>query len=110
MKNKPSEFLMIDDKVLIKKIDEERTYGNIFIPDTVEDNNSWLGEMISIGPGFKNLAGLKPERFNMQTKVGDIVAFPRFGGTKLVVHQNNKDEEYIIMREADILCIVDRKE
>jgi chaperonin GroES len=82
--------------VVIKQQDEtEAMYGNIIVPDAGKEK-PLMGEVIAIGPGLRS--GLTGEIIPMETKVGEIVAFPSFGGQRITV----KGEEYLIYKDQDI--------
>jgi len=88
------------DRVVIKVIEEEeKTPGGIVLPDTAKEKPT-LGEVIAIGTGrtLDNGQKVAPE-----VKKGDKVVFSRYGGTEVKID----GEEYLIMRESDILAIKD---
>ena len=88
----------ISDKIVIKKIDDaDVTSGGVIMPDTTQEAIV-KGEVIAVGPGPLLQGGT---RGNMQTKVGNIVYYPRFAGKKLEVSR----EEFIVVREDEILTI-----
>jgi len=94
-------FLPIADKVVIKKLDNEgQTTGGVIIPDTTQEGTRHA-EVIAVGPG-RNLEN--GNRTQMQCKVGDIVVFPKVGNICEV-----KGEEYYIVREIDILTILEKE-
>ena len=85
----------INDRVVIKPDPaEEKTSGGIIIPDTIKEKPQ-RGEVIAIGPGKGDTA--------MTVKVGDIVLYGKYAGQELQ-HEGN---DYLIMREEDILIILD---
>ncbi len=85
----------INDRVVIKPAPaEEKTSGGIIIPDTAKEKPQ-RGEVIAVGPGKGGFA--------MTVKVGDIVLYGKYSGQELQ-HQGN---DYLIMREEDILVILD---
>ena len=94
-------FRPLHDRVLIKVLDsEEKTAGGIIKFDTAKEKPQ-EGEVVAIGPGIKNDQGkLSP----LDVKVGDIVLFGKWSGTDVKI-----DEEYSIMKEADIMGISRRK-
>lgn len=88
----------LGDRVVIKVIEgEERTPGGIVLPDTAKEKPT-IGEIIAIGPGrtLDNGQKVAPE-----VKKGDKVVFSRYGGTEVKID----GEEYLIMRESDILAV-----
>ena len=86
----------ITDRVVIKPASaEETTKGGIIIPDTAKEKPQ-RGEVVAIGPGKDgNL---------MTVQVGDIVLYGKYAGQEL----NYNGEDYLIMREDDILVILDK--
>ncbi len=88
------------DRVVIKRIEEEEVKkGGIIIPDTAKEKPQ-KGEVIAVGPGRLDEQG---RRMPMEVKVGDRVLFSKYAGTEVKIG----DEEYLVMREDDILCIIE---
>lgn len=86
------------DRVVVKvSTEEEKTKGGIFLPDTAKEKPQ-EGEVIAVGPGRKLENGnvVPPE-----VSVGDRVIFAKYGGTEVKINE----EEYLILRESDILAI-----
>jgi chaperonin GroES len=85
---------------VIKQQDETETmYGNIIVPDAGKEK-PLMGEVIATGPGIINMNGvLIPNT----VEVGVTVVFPAFGGTKMTID----GEEYIVMKEQDLLAILE---
>ncbi len=86
------------DRIVIKVLEEEeKTPGGIVLPDTAKEKPQ-VGEVIAVGPGrtLDNGQKVAPE-----VKKGDKVVFSRYGGTEVKID----GEEYLIMREGDILAI-----
>jgi len=85
------------DRLVVKPIQrEEKTKGGIFLPDTAKEKPQ-EGEVIAVGPGRLNDDG---KRLAMDIKVGDTVVYAKYGGTEIKI----EDEDYIILRESDILA------
>jgi len=88
------------NNVLIKQIEEsEKMYGSIIVPDTGKEK-PLMGEVIAVGPGIRTITGVWVDN---ETKVGEIVAFPAFGGQKMTV----KGEEFFIYKDTDILAQIE---
>lgn len=86
------------DRVVVKvSTEEEKTKGGIFLPDTAKEKPQ-EGEVIAVGPGRKLDNG---EVVPPEVSVGDRVIFAKYGGTEVKIN----DEEYLILRESDILAI-----
>ena len=95
MKVKP-----LNDRVLVKRIEEtQTTKGGIVIPDTAKEK-PMEGRVIAVGPGKMSDAG---NRMSLQAKEGDRILFGKYSGTEIEV----EGEEYLMMREDDILAIVE---
>ena len=89
----------LHDRVLIKRIEEKETVkGGIIIPDTAKEK-PMEGEVISAGPGKIMPDG---KRAPMDVKPGDRVLFGKYAGTEIKID----DEEYVIMREEEILAVL----
>ncbi|MCF8055638.1 MAG: co-chaperone GroES [Desulfocapsa sp.] len=90
----------LNDRVLVKRLkEEEKTAGGIIIPDSAKEKPA-EGEVISVGPGKVADNG---ERTALQVKEGDMVLFSKYGGTDVKLD----GEDFLIMREDDILGIVE---
>ena len=92
----------LHDRVLLKRIEEkgEVKKGGIIIPDTAKEKPI-EGEVISAGPGKIMEDG---KRSPMDLKAGDRVLFGKYAGTEIKID----DEEYVIMREEEILAVLNR--
>ena len=85
------------DRLVVKPIErEEVTKGGIVLPDTAKEKPQ-EGKVMAIGPGRLSDEG---KRIAMDVKVGDIVIYSKYGGTEYKVD----DEEWVILRESDILA------
>jgi chaperonin GroES len=93
-------FRPLHDRVVVKRLEgEEKTKGGIIIPDTVKEKPQ-EGKIIAVGPGGRDETGkLTP----LDVKAGDRVLFGKWSGTEVKIG----DEELLIMKESDILGIVD---
>ena len=96
MKIKP-----LQDRVIVKRVEEEqKTAGGIIIPDTAKEKPQ-QGEVLAVGPGKVLDSGTKLE---MTVKVGDRVLFGKYAGSEVKI----EGEEVLIMREDDILGIIEK--
>ena len=87
-------FRPLHDRVLIKVLDsEEKTAGGIIIPDTAKEKPQ-EGEVVAVGPGTNE----NP----ITVKAGNSVLYGKYAGTEL----QHDGEDYLIMKESDILAIV----
>jgi len=90
----------LNDRILVKRLEEEeKTAGGIIIPDSAKEKPA-EGEIIAIGPGKLNDAG---KRVAVDLKAGDRVLFSKYGGTDVKLD----GEDYLIMREDDILGVIE---
>ena len=95
MKVKP-----LNDRVLVKRTEEmQMTKGGIYIPDTAKEKPI-EGKIIAVGPGKMSDSGT---RINLQVKEGDRVLFGKYAGTDIKI----EGEDYLMMREDDILAIIE---
>ncbi len=94
-------FKPLRDRVLVKYSEEaERTAGGLYIPDTAKEKPQ-KGEVVAVGPGRVTDDGKLQA---ISVKVGDIVLFDKYSGSKVTMD----DVEYLIIREEDILGIVEK--
>lgn len=93
-------FRPLSDRVFVKySNDGEKTAGGLYIPDTAKEKPQ-KGKVVAVGPGKMTDDGkLQP----MEVKVGDAVLFDKYSGSKITVD----DEEHLIIRQDDILGIVE---
>ena len=90
-------FVPLGERVVIKPMEREATTkGGIFLPDTVKEKPQ-EGEVVAAGPGRVADDGT---RIPMELAPGDRVIYSKFAGTEY----KDGDEEYLIMRESDILA------
>ena len=93
-------FRPLHDRVLVRRVENEmKTAGGIIIPDTAQEKPS-EGEVISVGSGNKAEDGTVTA---LDVKAGDKVLFGKWSGTEIKVD----GEELLIMKESDILGIVE---
>ncbi|MBK8566375.1 MAG: co-chaperone GroES [Saprospiraceae bacterium] len=89
-------FKPINDRVVVKPAPaEEKTKGGIIIPDTAKEKPQ-RGEVVATGPG-------KDDK-KMTVKKGDIVLYGKYAGQEM----NYDGVDYLIMREDDILVVLDK--
>ncbi|MCX7917996.1 MAG: co-chaperone GroES [bacterium] len=90
----------LGDRILVKRIEEEEVKkGGIIIPDTAKEKPQ-QGEVIAVGPGRVDDSGKK---IPMELKKGDKILFGKYSGNEVKLG----DEEYLIMREEDVLGIIE---
>lgn len=94
------QFKPLQDRVLVRRFEEEETTaGGIIIPDTVKEKPS-EGEVVATGPGAYNDQG---KLIEMDVKAGDLILFGKWSGTEVTID----GEELLIMKESDILGIIE---
>lgn len=94
------ELRPLHDRVVIKRLEEERTSpGGIVIPDSAAEKPV-RGEVLAVGPGkiMENGEIRKPA-----VQVGDTVLFGKYSGTECKLD----DDELVVMREDDIMAVID---
>jgi chaperonin GroES len=92
------EVAPLADRVVVKALeDTEKMRGGLFIPDTAKEKPQ-QGEIIAVGPGRYE----KNVRVPMEVKVGDKVLYGKYSGTEVTINT----EQYLILRESDVLAVV----
>ena len=93
-------FRPLHDRVVIRRIEsDDRTAGGIIIPDTAKEKPQ-EGEVIAVGPGARDETGrMQP----LEVRAGDRILFGKWSGTEVRI----AGEEYLIMKESDILGVLD---
>lgn len=95
MKLKP-----LHDRILVKRVEEEgKTKGGIIIPDTAKEKPA-EGKVVAVGNGKLDNDGKK---IQLEVKVGDSVLFGKYSGTEVKI----EGDEYLIMREDDVMGIIE---
>ncbi len=91
----------LQDRVIVKRIEEEeKSKGGIIIPDTAHEKPQ-EGRVVAVGKGKVDENG---KTTPMDVKVNDRVLFGKYAGTEI----NIEDDEHLIMREEDILGVVEK--
>ena len=94
-------FRPLGDRVVIRRVEEAtKTKGGIFIPDNVKEKPQ-EGEVVAVGPGARDEDG---KRVPMDVKAGDLILFGKWSGTEVKID----GEDVIIMKESDILGVLDK--
>jgi len=89
----------LSDRIVVRQADaEEMSSGGIILPDTAQEKPQ-EGKVMSIGPGKIAENG---ELIKMSLKVGDRVLYGKYSGTEVTID----GEEYVFMRESDILAVL----
>lgn len=96
MKIKP-----LHDHILVERIEREAKKGSIIIPDTVKEKPQ-EGKIIAVGDGRRDEKGNK---IPLVVKKGDIILFGKYSGNEIKLD----DKEYLIIREDDILGIIEKE-
>ncbi|MEK7338661.1 MAG: co-chaperone GroES [candidate division NC10 bacterium] len=89
----------LHDRILVKRLEEKETKkGGIIIPDTAKEKPQ-EGEVIAVGHGKRDENG---KLIPLDVKAGDKILFGKYSGSEVKLG----DEEYLIMREEDVLGIL----
>jgi chaperonin GroES len=95
-------FRPLHDRVVVRRVEsEERTAGGIIIPDTAKEKPQ-EGEVVAVGPGGRDEAG---KLIPLDVKAGDRILFGKWSGTEVKIDGT----EYLIMKESDVMGIVEGK-
>jgi chaperonin GroES len=87
------------DRILVRRVEEDEVKkGGIIIPDTAKEKPQ-QAEVVAVGPGA---IGEDGKRIAMDVKKGDRILMGKYSGTEVKID----DEEYIIMREDDVLAVI----
>jgi chaperonin GroES len=90
----------LHDRVIVQRLEEEeKTKGGIIIPDTAKEKPQ-EGKVIAVGPGKVLENGTKT---TLDVKVGDKILFGKYSGTEIKI----EGEEFLMMREEDILGVIE---
>ncbi|MFN7226507.1 MAG: co-chaperone GroES [Holosporales bacterium] len=93
-------FRPLHDRVLVRRLEsDEKTAGGIIIPDTAKEKPQ-QGEVIAVGAGARDDSG---KIVPLDVKAGDVILFGKWSGTEVKID----GEDLIIMKESDVLGIVD---
>ncbi|TMA97058.1 MAG: co-chaperone GroES [Deltaproteobacteria bacterium] len=91
----------LQDRVIVKRIEEEaKSKGGIIIPDTAKEKPQ-EGKVMAVGKGKANEDGKVTP---LDVRVNDLILFGKYSGTEI----NIDGEEHLIMREEDILGIIEK--
>ena len=91
----------LGDRVVVKpEAAEEKTSSGLYIPDTAKEKPQ-RGKVVAVGPGRVE----NGTKIDMTVKEGDAVLYGKYSGTEITID----GEDYLIMRETDILGVVEGK-
>jgi len=95
-------FRPLHDRILIKRIEEKETVkGGIIIPDTAKEKPQ-EGEVVAVGNGKKTEEG---KVIALEVKRGDRILFGKYSGSEIKIDS----QEYLILREEEVLGIIEGK-
>ena len=95
-------FRPLHDRVVVRRVKgEEKSKGGIYIPDSVQEKPQ-EGEIVAVGPGARDESG---KVIALDVRVGDRILFGKWSGTEVKID----GEELLIMKESDIMGIVEGK-
>ena len=90
----------LQDRILVQRVEEEtKTKGGIIIPDTAKEKPA-EGKVTAVGNGKLGEDG---KRVALEIKKGDRILFGKYSGTEVKI----EGEEYLIMREEDVLGVIE---
>jgi chaperonin GroES len=90
----------LHDRILVKRVEEQETVrGGIIIPDTAKEKPQ-EGKVVAVGGGK---VGDDGKRIALDVKAGDKILFGKYSGSEVKI----EDEDYLILREEDVLAILD---
>ncbi len=90
----------LQDRILVERVEEqEKTKGGIIIPDTAKEKPA-EGKVVAVGQGKLDDSG---KRVPLEVKAGDRILFGKYAGTEVKI----EGEEYLIMREDDVLGVIE---
>ena len=95
-------FRPLHDRVVVRRVEEDtKTKGGIIIPDTAQEK-PMQGEVIAVGPGGRDENG---KLIPVDVKVGETILFGKWLGTEVKID----GVEYLIMKESDIMGVIEGK-
>jgi len=95
-------FRPLHDRVVVRRVESEaKTKGGIIIPETAKEKPQ-EGEIVAVGPGARNDKG---ELIALDVKAGDRILFGKWSGTEVKID----GEDLLIMKETDIMGVIDGK-
>jgi len=90
----------LQDRILVQRVkEEEKTKGGIIIPDTAKEKPA-EGKVTAVGNGK---VGEDGKRIKLEIKKGDRILFGKYSGTEVTI----EGQEYLIMREEDVLGVIE---
>ncbi|HEY56983.1 MAG TPA: co-chaperone GroES [Anaerolineae bacterium] len=96
------EWRPLGNRVVVEPIEEDEvTPGGIVLPETAKEKPQ-QGKVLAVGPGERDEKG---QRIPLDVKVGDRVLFAKYAGTEVKL----EGKKLLILRESDILAVVDEK-
>jgi chaperonin GroES len=91
----------LQDRILVERIEEETKKGGIISPDSAKEKPQ-QGKVIAAGPGRIDEKGA---RIAMEVKKGDTILFGKYSGNEIRIGE----EEHLIMREDDVLAVIEKE-
>ena len=90
----------LHDRILVKRLEEQESMrGGIIIPDTAKEKPQ-EGKVVAVGSGK---VGDDGKRIALDVKAGDRILFGKYSGSEVKI----EDKEYLILREEDVLAILE---
>ncbi len=92
----------LGDRIVVKPLEaEEKTKGGIILPDTAKEKPQ-EGKVVAVGKGKLDESG---KAMPMEVKVGDKILYGKYAGNEVTIDE----EDYMILREDDVLAVVETK-
>jgi chaperonin GroES len=93
------QFRPLHDRVVIEALEAAQKVGSILLPDTAQEKPQ-EGKVVAVGPGQRNAKGVLAAPF---VKAGDRVIYGKWSGSEIKI----EEKSYLVLREADILGVVE---
>ena len=101
MASKKLNLKPLGDRLVVEPVEkEERTASGIILPETAKEKPQ-EGTVLAVGPGRTDDDG---KRIPMDVKTGDVVLYAKYGGTEVKID----DKKLLILKESDVLAIVEK--
>jgi chaperonin GroES len=92
----------LGDRLVVQPVEQaEQTPSGIFLPETAKEKPQ-EGKVVAAGPGARKENG---DRIAMEVQIGDVVLYAKYSGTNIKL----EGKEYLILKETDVLAIVNGK-
>lgn len=90
---------LLEDRLLVKRIKNEKSAGGLHLPDYEEGGSAHIGEVHAVGEGRKLESG---KVIPMHVKQGDKIVYSKFGGQEVKID----DVSFLVLREQEVLAVI----